>query len=86
MNVVENMTASPAGRSGIAEIRNQFQARIAELEIRTQSEVVQAIRKGDPEAVGTAKGRLLEERKKLKVAMEEAISAVRNRAGSTQAE
>ncbi len=61
----------------IAEIRRKYQAKIAEAEIGSQSDVRKAVQVGDHEAVAKVQARLQGEKRKFDERMESEIDRVR---------
>jgi hypothetical protein len=61
----------------ISEIRSKFQAKIAELEISTQSTIRKARQSGDFSTVGEAEARLSSERQRLERMRDQEIEQVR---------
>jgi len=62
----------------IAEIRRKFQARIAETEISSQSEISRFVQAGAAEGVAALEQKVAEEKRRLQASMDREISRVRD--------
>ena len=64
-------------RDRIAEIRKKYQARIAEIEISTQSQHRKAVQAGNAEEVAEIGKRLVDDKRRLQSEMDREISKIR---------
>ena len=69
-------------KEAISEIRKKYQARIAEVEIGTESKIVKAVQSGDFDGIPNIKQHVISEKERLNQEMEKEISKIRNKGTS----
>ena len=64
-------------KEAISEIRKKYQAGIAEVEIGTESKIVEAVQSGNFDGIPNIKQHVISEKERLNQEMEEEISKIR---------
>ena len=71
---------SPEKKSELADLDSRYKAKLAEREIFLNSQLEEALGKGDPEAIEQIRKQLTSERRALQAELEEKKEQVRQRA------